>query len=124
MKNVIKNKKIMTLVIIIISVIFYSIVCYFIGIPLLSYISEPDKFRCTVESKGILGYLLYILLLVFQIIFAFIPGEPFEVIAGYAFGTIKGTLLCLIGSAIGSTIVFFYCKKIRYKSSRNILFKR
>jgi uncharacterized membrane protein YdjX (TVP38/TMEM64 family) len=115
MNNFFKSKKLIALAFIIISVIFYSLVCYFIGIPMLSYVSEPEIFRSNVENKGILGYLLYLFLLIFQIIFAFIPGEPFEMIAGYTFGAFKGTLLCLIGSAIGSTIVFFIARKLGTK---------
>ncbi|MDL2318343.1 VTT domain-containing protein [Eubacteriales bacterium OttesenSCG-928-A19] len=41
-----------------------------------------------------------------QIIIAFIPGEPVEILAGVLFGTWGGLLLCMIGSIIASTTVF------------------
>ena len=46
-----------------------------------------------------------------QIVVAFIPGEPFEIAAGYAFGFWQGTLLCLIGSALASALVMVLVKK-------------
>ena len=41
-----------------------------------------------------------------QVIVAIIPGEPFEIAAGYAFGAVEGTVLCLIAATIGSIVVF------------------
>ena len=46
-----------------------------------------------------------------QIIIAIIPGEPLEIAAGYAFGIVEGTLLCLIGSVLGSLIVFLFVRR-------------
>lgn len=47
----------------------------------------------------------------FQIIVAIIPGEPFEIAAGYAFGWILGAILCLIGTLLGQVVVFLFAKK-------------
>ena len=44
-------------------------------------------------------------------IIAFIPGEPLEILGGYAFGTIEGTLLFLISSTIGSVLIFLLVRK-------------
>ncbi len=45
-------------------------------------------------------------MVIVQVIIALIPGEPFEIAAGYAFGAWEGTLLCLLASTIGSILVF------------------
>ena len=37
--------------------------------------------------------------------FAFLPGEPLELGAGYAFGFWEGTLWCLVASALGTAAV-------------------
>lgn len=47
----------------------------------------------------------------FQIIVAIIPGEPFEIAAGYAFGWFLGAVLCLIGTLLGQIVVFLFAKK-------------
>lgn len=110
-----KNKKIISIFILIAVLIFTAFVCIFIGIPLVKYVQEPQHFRSLVDSLGFLGYLLYLLIQIFQIIFAIIPGEPFEILAGYSFGAINGTILCLLGSVIGSSIVFWLVRKFGIK---------
>lgn len=35
-----------------------------------------------------------------------IPGEPLEISGGYAFGAVRGSLLCLLGAFLGSVAVF------------------
>ena len=62
-------------------------------------------------SFGVWGKLIFVGLIVLQIIVAFIPGEPFEIVAGYAFGTFWGTLLCVVGEVIGSVLVFLFVRK-------------
>ena len=45
-----------------------------------------------------------------QVVVSLIPGEVVEVGMGYAFGAIEGTLLCLVGVALASTVVFLLVK--------------
>ena len=49
-------------------------------------------------------------MVVLQVIVAIIPGEPIEIGAGYAFGAFEGTLLCIIGAMIGTTIIFLFTR--------------
>lgn len=35
-----------------------------------------------------------------------IPGEPLEISGGYAFGALRGSVLCLLGGVLGSVAVF------------------
>ena len=74
--------------------LLFLAVAWFIGRPMIRFVREPDLFRSWVDSHGIWGSL------------AFIPGEPLEIGAGYAFGFWEGTLLCMIGVAVGSLLVF------------------
>ena len=41
--------------------------------------------------------ILFFLLVVLQVLVAFIPGEPVELVAGYTFGILEGTLLTMAG---------------------------
>lgn len=110
-----KNKKKLSIIIIVAVLLFAALVSCFVGIPLLKFVKEPEKFRALVDNLGVWGYLLYLLIQVFQVVFALIPGEPFEILAGYSFGSILGTVLCLLGSLIGSSIVFFLARKLGVK---------
>lgn len=106
------NKKQIYVSIILLLVLAFSVAVYFLaGKPLIEFISEPSTFKTWVGEHGFFAYIAFVLMTVFQIIIAFIPGEPFELAAGYAFGGFIGTLLCIISSVIGCTIVFGLTRK-------------
>lgn len=54
--------------------------------------------------------LLMISLITIQIFIAFIPGEPLELAAGYMFCSVWGTAVCMVGSFIGTIIVYYLVK--------------
>lgn len=82
------------------------------GRPMIQFVSEPEKFRLWVNSHGIMGDITFVFMTAFQVIIAFVPGEPLEIGAGYAFGAIMGTWLCMIGTTIGSLIVLLLVRKL------------
>lgn len=92
-------------------ILFTLALGWFIGRPMLAFVSEPEQFRLWVDEHGLWGRVLFIGMVVFQIIVALIPGEPLEIGAGYAFGTVEGTLLCLLGAVIGSTLVLLLVRR-------------
>ena len=85
--------------------------CLLLGIPLIRFASEPERFRLWVNENAVLSRFAYIGMVVFQIMLPFLPGEPFEMVAGYAFGTIEGTALCLLSEALGSILVLSLVRK-------------
>ena len=82
-----------------------------IGRPMLRFVMDPQGFRLWVDGRGLLGRLVFVGMMVLQIVVAVIPGEPLEIGAGYAFGFVEGTLLCLIGAVLGSAIVYSFTKR-------------
>lgn len=87
-----------------------------LGGPILSLVTDPASFRAWVEKMGWLGKLGYVGMMAIQIIVAFIPGEPLEIAAGYAFGFWEGTLWCMTGAVLGATIVFLFVRKLGVKA--------
>ena len=83
----------------------------YIGKPLMQFITEPERFRMWVEHHGILGRMIYMLIVFLQVVIAIIPGEPLEIAGGYAFGTIEGTLLYLGAAMLGSLVVFLLVRR-------------
>jgi uncharacterized membrane protein YdjX (TVP38/TMEM64 family) len=69
-------------------------------------IRKPEKFRTFLQSYGPTSALIYIALSAIQIIVAVIPGEIVQVAGGYAFGTALGSLYAMIGTVIGTLVVF------------------
>lgn len=76
------------------------------GAPLIRFASQPEQFRQWVDFHGIWGPLAYMGMVALQVILAVIPGEPFEIAGGYAFGAVEGTALCLTAATAGSLLVF------------------
>ncbi|MCI9413704.1 MAG: TVP38/TMEM64 family protein [Clostridiales bacterium] len=78
----------------------------FISRNILQYVDSPEKFKEYIDSYGWQGRFILLGLQFLQVVIAFIPGELIEVGAGYAFGAVEGTLLCMGGAAVASCFVF------------------
>ena len=85
--------------------------CWFAGRPLIQFAQEPERFRNWVDQQGLWGPLLFMGMIVLQIVVAIIPGEPLEIVAGYAFGALEGTLWCLLGAFAGRLAVFLLVRR-------------
>ena len=110
-----KQKKTISFCVIVTFILFCAAVGWFIGRPMIQFVSDPEKFRNWVNESGIWGRICFVLMVMFQVIVAFVPGEPLEIGAGYAFGTFEGTLLCIAGITRGSIIVFELVRKFGIK---------
>lgn len=110
-----KKQKIITGICFGIVVAVLIAVFVFVGIPLLRLAKEPEEFRLWVDAKGVWGPVIYMGLVILQILIAFMPGEPFEIVAGYAFGTVNGTIYCLLGASVGSIMVVLLVRKFGVK---------
>lgn len=106
-----RDKKIIAGASVMVFILLTLIVFWFVGRPMLKFVSEPDRFRDWVDNGGIMSRVWFIGMVILQVFFAIIPGEPLELGAGYAFGAIEGTLLCLLGTIVGSMIVYFFVRR-------------
>ena len=95
----------------IIAIAVIAYICIYIGVPMMQFVTEPERFRMWVERHGILGRLVYMLIVFLQVVIALIPGEPVEIAGGYAFGAIEGTLLYLGAAVLGSLVVFLLVRR-------------
>ena len=88
---------IVAIVAVLIFISFCAAVGYFVGVPMVQLAEDPAQFQALVDSYGFGSRLIFIGMVVLQVVVAFIPGEPIELAAGYAFGFVEGTLLTLAG---------------------------
>lgn len=72
---------------------------------------SKDSFREYIQSFGAAGPLVFLGLQFLQVFIALIPGELLETAAGYAFGPIWGTVLCYIGVAGASALIFVLTRR-------------
>ena len=110
-----RHKKICGILVIIGLVIFTALLCWYVGRPMVKFVSQPEEFRLWVDSHGLWGRLAFVGMVIFQIVIAFVPGEPLEIGAGYAFGAVEGTLLCLAAAALGSALVVLLVRRFGVK---------
>ena len=92
-------------------VLAMAAICLMAGKPMLTLLSDPDRFRDWVDERGLWGRAAFVGMMSLQIIAAMIPGEPLEIAAGYAFGAVEGTALCLLGALIGGAAVFLAVRR-------------
>lgn len=106
-----KHRKIVWIIAVVIFLLFMVAVSLFIGVPMVRLADDPEIFREWVDSYGWWGRIIFIGMVVLQVVVAFIPGEPIELAAGYAFGAVEGSLLTLAGFLIGSWLVFVLVRR-------------
>ncbi len=85
---------------------------YWLSKHFLTFQDSPEAFKAFVESYGWTGRFVALGIQILQVIVSLIPGELVEVGIGYSFGAIEGTLICLAGVAIASSLVFLLVKRL------------
>ncbi len=88
------------------------LVAQYAGRPLIRFAGQPELFRQWVDEKGLWAHIVFVGMVALQVIVAIIPGEPLEIAAGYAFGALEGTVLCVIGALLGSLAVFLAVRRL------------
>lgn len=107
-----KRRRILALVSIVIVAALFGWLTYFFTKQFLVFDQSPDQFKAFVEGYGWTGRFVALGIQVLQVIVSLIPGELVEVGIGYTFGAVEGTLLCMAGVAIASSLVFVLVKRL------------
>ena len=101
-----QQKKTLSVLAIVIFVLLSAALAWFVGRPMVRFARQPEQFRAWVDSHGVWGCAAYAAMVFLQVVVAVIPGEPLEISGGYAFGALRGSVLCLLGGVLGSVAVF------------------
>lgn len=113
-----RRQKLFGIISIVVIVLLIFGLGYLIGKPLIMTLRNKESFRSWIEAQGALKYFIMMGMMILQIIIAVIPGGPIEVAAGYAFGPWMGTLVCMLGSVLGSALVFWLARRYGMKLVR------
>ena len=111
-----RGQKIAAVVSIAVFFIVLVLLTVFVGGPIIKTLGDPASFRAWIDARGVWGRILFVGIMTLQVIIAFIPAEPLELAAGYAFGAVWGTVLVWLGLVLGTTIVFLFVRKIGVKA--------
>ncbi len=90
-------------------------------LPLLSNLASQqgrDNFKEVLTSFGVYGWFIFLAIQIVQVIIAFIPGEPVEIMAGFMYGGFGGLLTCLLGIFIGTCAIYYMVGLFANKNSR------
>ena len=106
-----KAKKVLILInsialLFIIGLIIFLCIYFKDEIRLLTNESGREAFMKKIEDAGVFGVLLLLLVQILQVVVAFIPGEVVEFVAGAMYGAFFGLLICLLGLAIATVIIY------------------
>jgi uncharacterized membrane protein YdjX (TVP38/TMEM64 family) len=102
---------------------FLPIIIFILALSILTLILLPEirrlgteegrtVFAQFVEGLGFGGWLVTLGIQVLQILVAFIPGEPVELMLGFVWGPWLGTVTCLLGIFLGSLIIYLFVKRL------------
>jgi uncharacterized membrane protein YdjX (TVP38/TMEM64 family) len=94
------------------------------GRSLIGLVKNPEKLRDEILSYGRWSILALMAAQVVQVVIAFIPGEAVQMMGGYIFGSVMGTVYSLIGITAGAAIVFFIVRITGYPLVRAFVSKR
>lgn len=92
-----------------------SIVLTIVMIPVvknLTTVSGREMIKARVDAMGPLGWLLFVLLQVVQVVVSLIPGEPVEIAGGMLFGAMGGFILCMLGLLFGTVLVYYLVRAV------------
>ena len=76
---------------------------------------SQEGLRDYICSFGAASWLVFLSLQFLQVFIALIPGELLESVAGFAFAPLWGTILCYVGIALASTVVFLLTRRFGVK---------
>lgn len=79
------------------------------------YLMDAERVRDLISQNYFLGALCLLLVCAVQVIVALVPGELVEIAAGYAFGAVWGTVLCVMGTILGSVAVILLVRRFGRK---------
>lgn len=108
--NRIKTIKLITLI----AIISILLIATIYMIPIIKQLNTPEgqaQFKGKIQEAGMVGPLIIFGLQIAQVLFAILPGEPIEVLAGICFGPVWGTIILMISSFVITCIIYFLVKK-------------
>jgi len=75
-----------------------------------SYIRENTQFLIKIKNNNftIFSFSFFLFAIIWVLLLGF--GSPVALVAGFIFGTIHGTIICVIAYAVGSTLLYLFAK--------------
>ncbi len=75
-----------------------------------SIMENPKNLRDAIGDYGFVSFLIYLLLYIFQIFFAPVPGQVLNIVSGMLFGTFQGFLISWFSVIIGGFLAMLFAR--------------
>lgn len=110
-----RRRKLVSIFSLVVMLALFALISLTIGRRLLHFASDPAGLRAWAENQGIWGRLALVGIQILQVVVAVLPGEVVEIAAGYTFGAWEGMILCLLGTIVGSAIIYAFTRRFGVK---------
>ena len=120
MKKKVSKLKALTFIVVILVCVALTLAL----IPVFASYNDSEKLVSYIEGFGIWGAFVLVGIQIFQIILALIPGELVEFVSGVIYGTLWGTVICLVGVALGELLVYMLVKWLGMRFLNKIISPR
>ena len=85
---------------------------------------EAGPFQDWVADRGVWAPIVFIFVMAFSVLFAPIPNSPIFLAAGLAWGSALGSIYCMLGLLIGSSLAFFLARRLGRKHLPTLVGRR
>ena len=96
----------------------FSLLLWYIGRPMLRFVSEPERFQLWMRERGFWGVAALVVMHMLQVFAAVIPSGPLSMAAGYAFGPFWGTLICVLADTAAAMLLVLLVRRFGPKVLR------
>ena len=105
-----KRKALLKMIVLVTIVVVVPLVIFLTNREFFAQFKSIEDVENFINNYGKESALVYLAFQIFQVIISVIPGEVFQVAAGYLFGPLLGVVLAIIGCVIGQAIAFFIAR--------------
>lgn len=107
-----RRRRIIAVVSIAVVVLLFAWITWLMYKWIRTFGDDPQRFKEFIDSYGWKGRFIALGIQLLQVVISLIPGELVEIGLGYTYGAVEGTLLCLAGVALGSSLIFLLVKRL------------
>ena len=106
MKDREKTKTIIKAAFFVLLIVVVPLILFLTNREFFARFESIDDVEDFIAGYGHLSGLVYIVFQIFQVVISVIPGEVFQVAAGYLFGPFWGVIYAIIGCLLGEAVAF------------------
>jgi len=106
MKDREKTKTIIKAAFFVLLIVVVPLILFLTNREFFARFESIDDVENFIAGYGHLSGLVYIVFQIFQVVISVIPGEVFQVAAGYLFGPFWGVIYAIIGCLLGEAVAF------------------